>query len=103
MSSRVSQPLIALQERVQRAGGRLVVLASPDLEGAAVRPNGDLPALRKLGAAHGFEVVDVSEWLTGVDAASVRMDACHFNAEGHRIVGQHLAEYLLSHDLAPRS
>ena len=97
--SRVSTPLVALEDRVRRAGGRLLVLASPDLAGDVARPNGDLPALRQLGAQHGFEVIDVSEWLQGVGAATIRMDGCHFNAEGHRIVGEHLAEYLLAHDL----
>jgi GDSL-like Lipase/Acylhydrolase family len=97
--SRVSAPLVALNDRVRRTSGRMVVLAAPELDSPTPRPNGDLPLLRRLGAEHGFEVVDVSQWLTGVDAPSVRMDGCHFNAEGHRIVGEHLAEYLLSHDL----
>jgi lysophospholipase L1-like esterase len=97
--SRISTPLLALHDRVKRAGGRLVVLASPDLEGEASRPNNDLPSLRRLGAEHGFEVIDVNEWLQGADVAAVRMDGCHFNAEGHRIVGEHLADYLLAHDL----
>jgi hypothetical protein len=97
--SRVSKPLIALHDRVAGAGGRLVVLASPDLEGKVAHPNNELAVLRQLGAQHGFEVIDVSEWLQGVDAAAIRMDGCHFNAEGHRIVGEHLAEYILAHDL----
>src|SRR5262245_37547165 len=41
--SRVAQPLVALNERVRRAGGRLVVLASPDLGGDAIRANTELP------------------------------------------------------------
>jgi lysophospholipase L1-like esterase len=99
--SRVSTPLVALQDRVQRAGGRLLVLASPDLAGNVARPNSDLPALRQLGAEHGFEVIDVSEWLKGVGAATIRLDGCHFNAEGHRLLGEQLAQYLLAHDLNP--
>lgn len=98
--SRVTGPLLALNERVRKDGGRLVVLVSPPLDGDTVRPNGDLPALRRLGAEHGFEVIDLSQWLDGADAAAVRMDGCHLNAEGHRRIGQHLADYLLAHDLA---
>lgn len=97
--SRVATPLLAINERVRRGGGRLVVLASPPLDGAAARPNDDLPALRRLGAAHGFAVIDGSEWLAGSAAADVRMDGCHLNAEGHRLVGERLADYLLAHDL----
>jgi lysophospholipase L1-like esterase len=97
--TRVAGPLVALNERVRRAGGRLVVLASPELNWSTPRPNSDLSLLRKLAAANGFEVVDVSEWLRGVDAATVRMDSCHFNAEGHRLVGEHLGEYLLANEL----
>jgi len=97
--SRVETPLLAINERVRRHGGRLVVLASPPLDGAAARPNPDLPALRRLAAQHGFAVIDVSEWLAGTDAPSVRMDGCHLNAEGHRLVGERLADYLLTHDL----
>jgi lysophospholipase L1-like esterase len=101
--SRVSKPLVALHDRVAQAGGRLLVLASPDLEGDVARPNSDLPSLRKLGAKYGFDVIDISEWLAGLSAPSIRMDGCHFNAEGHRIVGEHLAAYLMSHDLKNRS
>jgi lysophospholipase L1-like esterase len=96
---RVEEPLIALSDRVRDGGGRLVVLASPDLGGEAVRANNDLPALRRLGAAHHFEVVDLAEWLPGAAAADVRMDACHLNAEGHRRIGERLARYLRERDL----
>ena len=97
--SRVSTPLVALNDRVRRGGGRLVVLASPPLDGDVVRPNSDLPELRRLAEQQGFEVIDLSEWLAGSDAATIRMDGCHFNAAGHRLVGERLAEYLLAHDL----
>ena len=96
---RVEVPLIALSDRVHAAGGRLVVLASPDLGGDAIRPNNDLPALRRLAPAHGFEVIDLSEWLPGAAAADVRMDDCHLNAEGHRRIGEQLAQYLRKRDL----
>ncbi|MFN8643455.1 MAG: hypothetical protein U0802_18000 [Candidatus Binatia bacterium] len=98
--SRVAAPLAALAQRVRRGGGRLVVLASPPLDGDAARPNPELPALRRLAAEQGFEVIDVSQWLDGHDAAAIRMDGCHFNADGHRLIGAHLADYLLAHDLA---
>ncbi len=97
--SRVAEPLVALNDRVRRAGGRLVVLASPDLSGEAVRPNDDLRLLRALATEHGFEVVDLAPWLDGAPAAAIRIDGVHFNAEGHRRIGEHLAQYLLTHDL----
>ena len=97
--SRVAQPLVALNERVRHAGGRLVVLASPDLTYDAVRANAELPLLRQLAKEHGFEVIDLGAWLDGAPAAAIRIDGCHFNAEGHRVIGEHLAEYLLAHDL----
>ena len=83
------------------ADGRLVSSASPESQLAdAACSNSDLPLLRKARGGHnGFEVVDVSEWLRGVDAGDGAMDSCHFNAEGHRIVGEHLAEYLLANEL----
>jgi lysophospholipase L1-like esterase len=97
--SRVAEPLVALNERVRRAGGRLVVLASPELDSEAVRANRELPLLRELAASHHFEVVDLSAWLDGVPAATIRMDGCHFNANGHRLIGEHLAEYVLARDI----
>jgi len=84
---------------VRRAGGRLVVLASPDLAGDSVRGSDELPLLRELAANHHFELVDLSTLLDDVPAASIRMDRCHFNAEGHRRIGEHLAEYVLTRDL----
>lgn len=97
--SRVAEPLTALNERVRRAGGRLVVLASPELSGDTARPNNELPMLRQLATEQGFEVVDLAEWIAGVPAATIRMDGCHFNAEGHRLIGEHLADHVLAHDL----
>jgi lysophospholipase L1-like esterase len=32
-------------------------------------------------------------------AAAIRMDGFHFNAKGHRLIGEHLAEYLLARDV----
>ena len=93
---RVAPALADLNRRVTAAGGRLVVLASPQLDGPRPRPSGDLSLLRRLGTAEGFEVVDLSEWLPGVDPAAIRFDHCHFNAEGHRLLGEKLAEYLQS-------
>lgn len=97
--SRVAGPLVALNERVRRAGGRLVVLASPDLGGDAVRPSSELPLLRELAANHQFEVIDLATWLGGIPAAEIRLDGCHFNANGHRLIGQQIAEYVLAHHL----
>jgi len=37
--------------------------------------NSDLPALRRLGAQHGFEVIDVNEWVQSHDVATVRWTA----------------------------
>lgn len=97
--SRVANPLVAIDARVRKTGGRLVVLASPDLGGDAPRPNGELPVLRQLGTEHGFDVVDLAPWLDDQPAPAVRIDGCHLNAEGHRRIAEHLAEYLLAHDL----
>lgn len=97
--SRVTEPLAAVNARVRHSGGRLVVLASPDLAGDTVRPNGQLAALREAGAAAGFDVVDLTPWLDGIPAADVRFDGCHFNAEGHRRIAEHLSAYLLANDL----
>jgi len=97
--TRVSKPLADIQERAQLVGGRVVVLASPLLEGPDPEPNGDLPRLQRFAATRGFEVIDLSEWLRGVSSKQIGLDACHFNAEGHRLIGEHLAEYLLQHDL----
>lgn len=96
---RVAEPLTALNQRVRAAGSRLVVLASPELGGDRAKPSGELAQLRQLGEAQGFEVIDLTDWLAGIDAATIRMDGCHFNAEGHRLVAQGLTDYLLTHDL----
>lgn len=90
---RVFAPLADIQDRVRGAGGRLLVLASPDLSGPVPQPMSDLPTLRRFAASRGFEVIDLTEWL------DVGLDLCHFNAEGHRLIGERLAEYLLEHDL----
>ena len=95
----VSRPLADLQERVQRAGGRLLVLASPELNDATPKSLGDLDRLQQFAANRGIEVVDVTQWVAGVSSKTIAMDGCHFNAAGHRIIGAHLADYLLQHDL----
>jgi len=97
--SRVAAPLEEIAHRTARSGGRLVVLASPGLDRAKPTPNSDLFSLRKLAERHGFELIDLAEWLDGVDSSTVAMDACHLNAEGHRILGDRLARYLLTRDL----
>lgn len=95
----VAASLAAIAARARAGGGRLVVLASPELDGTRPRPSGDLPALRHLAAAHGFEVIDLADWLDGAASAHVALDGCHLNAEGHRRIGEHLTEYLLADDL----
>ena len=77
----------------------MVVLVSPVLEGETVSSNGQLTRLREFGAKDGYEVVDVAPWLDGAPAADIRFDGCHFNAEGHRRIGAHLADYFLANDL----
>ena len=99
--TRVSGPLSAIDDRAKRAGGRLLVLASPDLGGVAPQPIVDLPLLRQFAATRGIEVIDLREWLAGVDVRQIALDSCHFNAEGHRLIGERLAEYLLERDLKP--
>jgi len=95
----VSRPLADLQERVQRAGGRLLVLASPELTDATPKPVEDLDQVQQFAASRGIEVVDITQWVAGVSSKTIAMDGCHFNAAGHRIIGEHLADYLLQHDL----
>jgi lysophospholipase L1-like esterase len=101
--ARVCEALADIQDRVRRAGGRMLVLASPSLSGTSPRPNDFLTPLRQFASAHGIEVIDLSEWLRGVDVRDIAMDSCHFNAAGHHVIGERLAEYLLEHDLKPGS
>jgi lysophospholipase L1-like esterase len=96
---RAAAPMREIHDRAVATGGRLLVLASPGLDGERPYPNRDLFSLRKLGEGHGFEVIDLTEWLGDTDAASVAMDPVHFNAEGHRILAERLAAYLLERDL----
>jgi lysophospholipase L1-like esterase len=95
----VSRPLVDLQERAQRAGGRLLVLASPEMTGATPKPVGNLDQLQQFAASRGIEVVDLTQWVAGMSSKTISMDGVHFNAEGHRIIGERLADYLLRHDL----
>jgi lysophospholipase L1-like esterase len=98
--TRVARPLADIQARAERAGARLVVLASPDLNGPSPRPNDDLERLRQLAANRGFEVIDLSTWVSDASSPQIaQRDGYHFNAEGHRRIGERLAEYLLQHDL----
>jgi lysophospholipase L1-like esterase len=98
--SRVAAPLADIHERVQRAGGRLVILVSPILSGAYPESVNDLVALRQFAATRGIDVVDLTDWVRAVPAKKIAIDDCHFNADGHRLIGMHLADYLLEHDLA---
>jgi hypothetical protein len=97
--SNVSESLERIHERARGSGGRLLILASPELDGASAKPNCDLPLLREFVSTRGIEIIDLSDWLRGVDAQTIAMDGCHFNAEGHRIIAQRLTDYLLEHDL----
>lgn len=97
--SRVLDPLAEINARAQRAGGRLLVLASVDLSGPTPRPVADLDVLRELAAARGIDVIDLSEWVRDVASADIAMDPVHFNAAGHRLIGERLAAYLLQNDL----
>jgi lysophospholipase L1-like esterase len=95
----VSRPLIEIHERARRAGARLIVLQSPSMTGEWPEPTPDGAMLRELAASQGFEVIDVSEWLRGSRSKDLTFDGSHFTAEGHRLLGERLATYLLSHDL----
>jgi len=96
-------PLRAIHQRVTTAGGKLLVTVAADLSGPTARSIADLPKLQQLGAATGFPVVDVTPWLSGRASTTVSLDGCHMNAEGHRIVAEHLADYLVEQDLVPRT
>jgi lysophospholipase L1-like esterase len=98
--SRVSAPLAEIQQRAQRSGARLVVLASAALDGDAPIPIADLARLRKFAADRDIEVIDVSEWLEGYRSKEVGIDMCHFSALGHQVVGERLAEYVLEKHLS---
>jgi lysophospholipase L1-like esterase len=97
--TRVTKPMAEIQERAERGGGRLLILASADLTGTAAKPTADIALLREFAAARGIEVIDISEWLRGMDASELALDACHFNAQGHRLLAERFANYLLAHDL----
>lgn len=94
--ARMCRALTAIRDR---AGGRLLVLSSPPLDGPL--PAGDnVPvSLRECASPRGIEVVDVTEWLGGAGAQGVGLDSCHFNEAGHRRVGEGLAGYVLAHYL----
>lgn len=98
-SADVARMCGALTAIDERAGRRLLVLSSPPVDRPL--PAGDnVPALlRECASPRGIEIVDVTEWLGGAGAEGVGLDNCHFNAEGHRRVGEGLAAYLLAHQL----
>jgi len=91
--------LAEIDHRVRSTGGRLLVLASVSLGGAVPEPMGRLSWLRGCAASVGFEVIDLSDWLRGLSASRIAIDGYHFNEEGHRQLGERLADYLLEHDL----
>jgi hypothetical protein len=95
----VAKPLGEIQERVRRSGGRLLVLASAELNGPSPKPPIGIEPLRRTAAVLGIEVIELSDWLKDVQTKDVALDECHFNEAGHRLIGEHLAEYLLQHDL----
>jgi hypothetical protein len=96
---RVAKPLAEIHERARRAGARMIIVVSPQLTGATASPIDDLEFLRNFGAPRGIEVIDLSEWLQGIDVQRIAMDGCHFNVEGHRLLGARFAEYLLQRNL----
>jgi hypothetical protein len=98
--TRVGEALADIQRRVQSAGGRLLVLASPRLDGAFPEPNDDLRRLKQHASRRGIEVIDLDEWFPGVRADRIALDGCHFNPEGHRLIAERFAEYLLDNDLS---
>ena len=97
--ARVAEPLAQIQQRAQRSGGRVVVLASAALDSVLPMPIGDLSRLQEFAAGRGIEVIDLSRWLQGYRSEEIGMDMCHLNAAGHRLIGERLAEYLLERDL----
>ena len=99
--SLVEQPLREMHQRITAAGGTLLVTASADLSGPIPKTIGDFGRLQQLGADAGFPVVDVTPWLSGVSSTDIGLDTCHMNARGHRIVAEHLADYLVDHGLVP--
>ena len=64
-----------------------------------MRPNSDLPALRRLGAQHGFEVIDVNEWVQSHDVATVRWTAATSTPKATASSASTSPDYLLAHDL----
>jgi len=98
----VSKPLADIHARVQRAGGRLIVFASPQFDRARPTSPPDLPILRTIASEQAIEVIDLTDWLDGAETKDVAIDTCcHLNAEGHRRIADHLVEYLLQNDLKP--
>jgi len=97
--TRVTVPLAEIQRRAQQSGGRVVVLVSPSLDSAFPLPISDFSRLVEFGAGRGIDVIDLASWLKGQQSREIGMDMCHFNEKGHRLIGEHLARYLLEHDL----
>lgn len=99
----VSVPMAAIHERARNAGARLLILASPDLSGASPRTPVDLKDLKQFADARGIEVIDLTDWVRQRASTEVSYDGVHFNAAGHRIIGERLAEHLLGRDLKDRA
>ncbi|HVM97242.1 MAG TPA: hypothetical protein VMT89_12690 [Candidatus Acidoferrales bacterium] len=97
--SAVLKPLTNIRQRAQRGGARVVVLVSPGLDKAEPAAIDDLVVLQRFAADGGIEVIDLSQWLKGIESKRIAMDICHFNEEGHRVLGERLADYLLKRDL----
>lgn len=97
--TRVSKPLTEIYQRTARGGGRMLIIASVELNGPRAKSTADIAQLHAFADSLGIEVIDLAEWLTGVDVQRIAMDGCHFNAEGHRLLGERFTEYLLQHDL----
>lgn len=95
----VTQPLTAMAKRVHDSGGRLLVLASADLNGPTPRPVWELAKLQGFAAGNGIDLIDVSQWFVDRPSQDVALDGCHFNAEGHRIIAGNLADYISQHYL----
>ncbi|MDX2166785.1 MAG: SGNH/GDSL hydrolase family protein [Deltaproteobacteria bacterium] len=92
----VETALADIHNRAQRSGAKMVILASPSLSGPTPEALPELVELRRFGTAHGIDVIDLSEWFSGVPATEVALDSCHFNAKGHAIIAARLAEYMLA-------
>jgi hypothetical protein len=86
-------------DETRAAGTQLVFGVFPDLQGPLSEgprtKHAIHPPLRALAAEEGVPVVEVAELLGDVDVERVRLDpCCHYNAEGHALLGEVLAPVL---------